>query len=554
MSITRTCRNRARLVALIATLTSALPLGSVAEASAALTVPATADTRLSESSPSSRYGTATTLRTDYESSASIRSYLRFAVTNAGAVSTAKLRVFATAQGAEPALYAVADTTWSESAVTWSTRPALGSLLSQGPEKVLAGSYAEFDVSALVRGDGVYSFALVAGPDDTDGVWYESREATGGHPPQLVLTSEGPPSPIDPTPTPGPTPTPEPTPAPGGGTIFTPPTAVVETQPVPHTGDAADDSAIWIDRSDPSRSTIVGTDKQGGLAVYDLAGRELHYYADSKPNNVDLRYGFSLGGEQVALVATSDRSRSAIRLYVVDAATRGLRYVAARQISVGIGIYGLCMYRSPASGRFYVFDTDRSSGTVQQWELFDAGAGQVDARLVRQLSVGSLTEGCVADDESRGLFISEEDVGIWKYGAEPGDGSSRTAVDRVASAGGHLSPDVEGLAIYHTTGGQGYLLASSQGNDRFAVYQRTAPHAWLRTFEITGGAIDGVTTTDGIEVTNAALSSIFPSGMFVAQDNSDESGRQNFKLVPWERIATAADPLLAIDTIWRPFGL
>jgi myo-inositol-hexaphosphate 3-phosphohydrolase len=48
-------------------------------------------------------------------------------------------------------------------------------------------------------------------------------------------------------------------------------ATVETEPVPHSADAADDAAIWIHPTDPSLSTVLGTDKVegGGLGVYDL---------------------------------------------------------------------------------------------------------------------------------------------------------------------------------------------------------------------------------------------------------------------------------------------
>ena len=56
-------------------------------------------------------------------------------------------------------------------------------------------------------------------------------------------------------------------------------ATVETEPVPHSGDAADDPAIWIHPSQPSLSTIIGTDKLGGLAVYDLAGHQIQFLAD-----------------------------------------------------------------------------------------------------------------------------------------------------------------------------------------------------------------------------------------------------------------------------------
>ena len=41
-------------------------------------------------------------------------------------------------------------------------------------------------------------------------------------------------------------------------------------------DSADDPAIWINRESIENSVIIGTDKKGGLATYDLAGKQLHY--------------------------------------------------------------------------------------------------------------------------------------------------------------------------------------------------------------------------------------------------------------------------------------
>lgn len=59
------------------------------------------------------------------------------------------------------------------------------------------------------------------------------------------------------------------------------TAKLETRPVsqPAGDDAADDPAIWVNFANPDSSRIIGTDKQGGLAVYDLKGNQLFYYPD-----------------------------------------------------------------------------------------------------------------------------------------------------------------------------------------------------------------------------------------------------------------------------------
>jgi 3-phytase len=305
--------------------------------------------------------------------------------------------------------------------------------------------------------------------------------------------------------------------------------------------------VWIHPTDRSLSTIIGTDKQGALEVYDLGGRRLFRYLDGEMNNVDLRYNFPLGGARVDVVVASDQASDTLRIYRVDPVTRGLVDVTAGSIPVGLGIAGLCMYHSPTSGRYYVFDGD-SSGTIQQWELTDAGSGKVTATKARQFTLSSVTEGCVADDVHAALFISQEDVALWRYGAEPGAGTTRTQVDAVGS---RLTADIEGVAIYYRSDGSGYLVASSQGDDSYTVYQRAAPHAFVTKFRIAAGIVDGVTHTDGLDVTNAALGPAFPFGALITQDDDNNGLNQNFKLVPWERAAGGTPTTLAIDTSWDP---
>src|SRR6266540_4958626 len=64
-----------------------------------------------------------------------------------------------------------------------------------------------------------------------------------------------------------------------------PEARVETAPVPHKGDAADDPAVWIHPQQPELSLILGTDKEGGLHTYNLDGSPHELVSDAaKPNN------------------------------------------------------------------------------------------------------------------------------------------------------------------------------------------------------------------------------------------------------------------------------
>ena len=310
-------------------------------------------------------------------------------------------------------------------------------------------------------------------------------------------------------------------------------ATIETEPVRTQGDSADDATLWVDPNDPSQSLVIGTNKQRGLAIYDLNGKEVQFLPDGRLNNVDHRDEFPLGGVKISLVTASNRSNNSVAIYRVNPETRRLENVAARSIAT-VEAYGSCMYHSQATGKFYYIVTNKR-GEVEQLELFDNGNGRVDARRARLFKVGSQLEGCVADDELDQLYIGEEAVGIWKYPAAPDADVKPVKVDGVLPAG-NLKADVEGLTIAYEKDGRGYLIASSQGNNTYVVYRREGNNAYVKTFRIVAGnGIDGVSETDGIHVIAQPLGPKFPHGVFIAQDGVDDKGTQNFKLIPWQSI-------------------
>jgi 3-phytase len=316
-------------------------------------------------------------------------------------------------------------------------------------------------------------------------------------------------------------------------------ATMETQPVSHGGDAADDPAIYVHPTDPAKSAIIATDKKGGMLVYDLSGKLLQYLPDGKMNNVDLRHGFKLGGKSVTLVTASDRTHKAIALYTIDPDTRQLTSVADGVQATGLSDpYGLCMYKS-RKGATYVFISD-PDGLVRQWKLVATPAGKVRAEPVRDVKFDTQTEGCVADDETGALYVAEEDVALWKLGAEPASKTAPKAVVRVADNTA-LKDDLEGVGIYTQSGGKGYLVVSSQGNNSYTLFRREGDNAYVGSFAvIADGAtgIDGISETDGLDVTSASLGAGLEGGAFVAQDGRNVSPpeNQNFKLVPWSVIA------------------
>jgi 3-phytase len=324
----------------------------------------------------------------------------------------------------------------------------------------------------------------------------------------------------------------------------PPVAVIsaryETAPTGSYGDAADDPAIWAHPSDPAKSLVVATDKKAGLYVYDMQGRVVHFLADGKMNNIDLRDGFMLDGKPVTLVTASDRTRKAIAIYRLDSDKRQLVNIADGLQPTGLeDPYGLCMYRSAKNRKTYVF-INSGDGPLHQWLLTDAGNSRVKSRLVRKLRFETQTEGCVADDATGVLYVGEEDAALWRMNAEPNGGSERTAVDRVVDNPA-IKDDLEGVGLYDLGGGRGYLVVSSQGNDTYAVYRREGKQEYLGSFAVVAdpaSGIDGISETDGLDVSSHDLGPGFEHGAMVAQDGRNvlPVENQNYKYVSWDDIA------------------
>ena len=321
--------------------------------------------------------------------------------------------------------------------------------------------------------------------------------------------------------------------------------VLETDVMPSYGDAADDPAIWVHSEDPAQSLVIGTDKQSGLLVYDLEGALLQHLPDGNMNNVDLRDGFPLGGQAVTLVTASNRSNDGIAAYRIDAVGRRLVEVADGVLPTGFADpYGLCMYRSEATGEFYVFVNEGGRGTIRQWRLFDNAKGKVAIEQMRELEVGSQAEGCAADDATGQLYVAEEDRGLWKYSAEPDGGDARNLIDATGDEG-RLTDDVEGVAIWADGDGSGYIVVSNQGADNYALYRRGGRHEFVGFVHVVANAVDGIdgaSETDGLDVVSASLGAAFPQGLLVVQDgrNIAPEQRQNFKYVSWADVATALD--------------
>ncbi|OWQ86366.1 hypothetical protein CDN99_21070 [Roseateles aquatilis] len=306
----------------------------------------------------------------------------------------------------------------------------------------------------------------------------------------------------------------------------------QTEPVRGAGDAADDPAIWVHASQPARSRILGTDKKRGLAVYDLQGRETQFLPVGRVNNVDLRQRLRYDGRDWDLAVATQRDQRSVLLFGIDAAGR-VKTLA--ELPTGLeDVYGICSARNPAGG-LDVFVNDKD-GRLIQLRVARKGGGWTAAE-VASLKLATQPEGCVADEAGRQFFVGEEKRGLWRVALDA-DGKLGDAT-LILPVGETLHADVEGMAVHRGPRGA-WLVVSSQGNDSYVVLDADAPHAVKGRFRIGLNAargIDGVSETDGLDVTSTSLGGEYGEGLLVVQDGHKRwpMGRQNFKLVPWGEV-------------------
>lgn len=149
---------------------------------------AVADTYVTARHPKTNYGTATELSVDGDPIK--ETYLKFELAGLeGTITSAVIRMHV----AEPSplsggsLRQMQDVTWSETNVTFETKPDVDGHVLSSAESVEEGMVVEFDATQAQLDTGIVSFALTS--TRPDGVEYASRETDAGA--ELVITlSEG----------------------------------------------------------------------------------------------------------------------------------------------------------------------------------------------------------------------------------------------------------------------------------------------------------------------------------------------------------------------------
>lgn len=304
-------------------------------------------------------------------------------------------------------------------------------------------------------------------------------------------------------------------------------ALGETVPVGTVNeDAADDPAIWRNAANPAASLIVATDKKAGLYVYGLDGARRSFVDSGRVNNVDL---VDTGANGVIVVASdrNDLLQAALQVYRLDTETATLVPLGTGPGGAGEG-YGLCLgYRDGVLRAYSVL----KEGRTHEVRIDLSGAAPAFT-MERVMTVATQPEGCVVDNRNGTLYVGEEVGGLWRFASGSTTGDLVAPIDNQ-----YLVADLEGVALAPAGADGGYLVASSQGDNAYAVFRLPGMEPVGR-FRIAAGQFGATEETDGIDLVLGDFGPLYPQGLFVAQDGVNAPAAQNFKLVSWADVVAA----------------
>lgn len=299
--------------------------------------------------------------------------------------------------------------------------------------------------------------------------------------------------------------------------------VIVTRPVRYD---SDDPAIWMDRADPAKSLVIGTDKNvdGSLFVFDLSGAILEnrcVHGLNRPNNVDVEYGLILKGKPVDIVVVTERGTNKLRIYQLPDMNPidngGIPVFEGENLREPMGI---ALYRRKSDGNIYAVVSRKkgpTEGYLWQYLLQDDGSGVVKGTKVRAFGKWSgkkEIEAIAVDDLAEVVYYSDERFGIRKYKANPDAENADRELAIFGQSG--FAADQEGIAVYDNPAGGVMVIVSDQGGGALRVYGSNSIDADQYRF------LDSVpfmaTETDGIDLCTTIRTSAFPEGLLVAMSN------------------------------------
>jgi 3-phytase len=318
----------------------------------------------------------------------------------------------------------------------------------------------------------------------------------------------------------------------------------------------DDPAIWVHPTDASRSLIIGTMKvpapAGAIVVFQLDGQITQMISGiDRPNNVDVEYGFRVGGRSIDIAVATERLKRQLRLFRIDADRGqlvdlgGIPILENEQGEAGAPM-GIGLYRRAKDDAVFAIvapKTGPRGGYLWQYRLLDSGGGRIGATFVRRFGSFSATsvrpeneiEAVAVDDQLGYVYYADEADGIHKWHADPDHPEAARELAHFGRTG--FRGDREGIAIYALADGTGYIVCTDQldQDSEYHVYAREGTrgnaHDHSREITVLRGGADA---TDGLEISARALGPGLPNGVMIAMN----SAPKNFLLFRWQDVAGA----------------
>ena len=303
-----------------------------------------------------------------------------------------------------------------------------------------------------------------------------------------------------------------------------PSAPVAKATAPLTRGGANGAVFIPDTRRADGGVIVASGDLGGLELFGLDGQPIQTIAGGEIHAVDAR-----SDEQRTLIAALDRQAGRLRVFARDSASGAVTPIDAREIKLGFSGEGLCLYRSARDNALYAYAMGRN-GELDQWLLYPAADGMVDGRVVRRLRLASEAKFCVADDKTGALYVAQQDVGVWRYDADPESDPIPVIVD--INRLGRIASEVGGLALVDGGPSASFLIAANNGASDYNVYDRNAQDRWVGAFRLDGGP--AIEEPAGLFATRAPVGAAFPSGLLLVAD--DANRRADVKIVTWSDVA------------------
>ncbi|WP_105901482.1 phytase [Vibrio gangliei] len=272
-----------------------------------------------------------------------------------------------------------------------------------------------------------------------------------------------------------------------------------------------DSSYWINSDNKAESLLFVSLEGDGVAVYSAAGKEIDKLEGIGVTGADIRYDIkSESSETADILAIALPDQNSFGFYSIDYAD-GVILSDLGTVVTDYAVEGVCLHKNTTNGELLVTGVTED-GVALQYKLKYEN-GQIQSILVddsgipiavRELAVGGELSACVVDDETSTLYIAEQDVGIWAYGADPEDINSRRMVDSIEPLG--YLQEIEALDLIYMPEGKGYLVVGDEGKG-MVLYRRDD---WQLNSHI---QLDGVAEIKSFSVAD--------DGIWVANSEKDE---------------------------------